>query len=120
MNYLIMSGIAGIISGILAAMGLGGGGILIIYLTLFENISQSEAQGINLIFFIPIAIVALIMHSKAKLIDWKHALKFGILGVIGAILGCKIALFIDGEILRKLFGVLLLIIGIFQFKKEKN
>ncbi|MDQ5983258.1 MAG: hypothetical protein RUMPE_00258 [Eubacteriales bacterium SKADARSKE-1] len=120
MNSFIMSCIAGIISGILAAMGLGGGGFLIIYLTLFENISQSEAQGINLIFFIPIAITALIMHARGKLIDWKFALKFGALGLVGAILGCKIALFIDGGLLRKLFGILLLIIGSFQLKKEKK
>lgn len=113
-----MSGIAGIVSGILAAMGLGGGGFLIIYLTLFENVSQSVAQGMNLIFFIPTAVVALIMHARGKLIDWKFALTFGAMGLIGAILGCKMALFIDGNLLRKLFGILLLIIGIFQFKKK--
>lgn len=119
MNYSAVSAIAGIISGILAAMGLGGGGVLIIYLTLFENISQSTAQGINLIFFIPIAMVALILHSRKKLIDWKFALRFGVLGLVGAFLGCKLALFIDGNILRKLFGVLLLFIGILQFKTKK-
>ena len=48
-----LSSIAAILSGVFAAMGFGGGSIFIIYLTLFENLPQTLAQGINLIFFIP-------------------------------------------------------------------
>ena len=56
--------IAGILSGIIGAMGIGGGGILIIYLTLFADMEQMAAQGINLLFFIPCAVVALIIHIR--------------------------------------------------------
>ena len=52
---MILDIIAGIISGILGAMGFGGGGILILYLTLYKDMPQVVSQGINLLFFIPSA-----------------------------------------------------------------
>ena len=59
--YYILGIASGIINGI---FGSGGGMILIIYLTAFANISQLTAQGINLLFFIPIAILSVIIHTK--------------------------------------------------------
>ena len=70
---MIADYIAGILSGFIGALGLGGGGILIIYLTLIKGLPQTQAQGMNLVFFIPIALSALIMHTKNRLIDWKLA-----------------------------------------------
>ena len=55
--------LAGLLSGIAGAMGLGGGGVLIIYLTLLADLSQQKAAGINLIFFIPISILAVIIYA---------------------------------------------------------
>ena len=63
--------LAGLFSGILGSMGLGGGAILVIYLSLFTNTEQLRAQGINLLFFIPIALISVIIYSKAKKIKWK-------------------------------------------------
>ena len=54
---MILSYIAAFLTGILAAMGVGGGMILIVYLTFFVGVPQLSAQGINLIYFIPIAIL---------------------------------------------------------------
>ena len=59
---IIWNIIASFFAGILGAMGFGGGGVLIIYLTAILNIKQITSQGINLIFFIPSAIIALIIH----------------------------------------------------------
>ncbi len=112
-----LSSIAAILSGVFAAMGFGGGSIFIIYLTLFENLPQTLAQGINLIFFIPISITALIIHNKKNLVDWKYAIIFGILGICGAIVGSILVSFIDAKILSKIFGVFLLFMGLMQFKK---
>ena len=61
---MILDIIAGIISGALGAMGFGGGGILILYLTLYRNLPQTASQGINLLFFIPSAVLAIIFHIK--------------------------------------------------------
>ena len=69
MNIIAL--LAGLLSGIIGAMGLGGGAVLIIYLTLFAETKQLQAQGINLLFFIPIALVAVLIYSKKKQIKWK-------------------------------------------------
>ncbi len=118
---MIIDIIAGILSGILGAMGFGGGGILILYLTLYKDLPQLEAQGINLIFFIPSAVLALIIHSKNKLIDWRIAVKYILLGLIGVSIGYLLVTIIDETFIRKIFSVILLIVGIKGlFSKSKN
>ncbi len=113
--------LAGLFSGILGAMGLGGGGILIIYLSLFTDTKQLTAQGINLLFFIPIGILALIIYSIKKQIKWKITLKFAFWGLIGTALGLLLTDFLGGEITGKIFGGLLIIIGTMEiFKRNRK
>lgn len=104
--------IAGFISGTLGAMGFGGGGVLIIYLTLYKNLPQLTAQGINLIFFIPSAIIAIVKHNKNKLIEWNVSLPYIICGIIGVTAGYFLIDFLDETILRKLFSLILITIGL--------
>lgn len=104
--------IAGVLSGIIGAMGFGGGGILILYLTIYRNLNQMTAQGINLIFFIPSAIAAVIFHSKNHLIEWKTALKYILFGIIGVCIGFILLRFINENFIRKIFSVILLFMGI--------
>lgn len=119
MSYVFMA-IAGIVSGILGAMGLGGGGILIIYLTLIEGVEQVKAGGINLIFFIPSAVIAVIYYSRRKMIEWSMALPSMFFGVVGGIGGAYLSTVLDGFVVGKLFGILLLIMGIQQLLYKKN
>lgn len=98
----------------LSALGMGGGGILLIYLTAYLGTDQKTAQGMNLVFFIPLAVIAIIMHAKKKYIKWKISVFFIIFGIAGVYLGFKVATLISSEILSKLFGGFLLIIGIKQ------
>ena len=122
MNILAL--LAGLLSGIIGAMGLGGGAVLIIYLTLFADTEQLTAQGINLLFFIPIAIVSVIIYSFKKQIKWKTVLKISAVGLIGTLLGWFLADFLGGELISKIFGGFLLLLGIKEiFSKtvtEKN
>lgn len=111
---IILSSIVAILAGIFAAMGLGGGSFLIIYLTIFKNFPQTLSQGINLLFFVPISIVALILHQKRQLIVWKYALLFAIIGILGAIVGNFILNIINPYLLRKILGAMLLLIGLKQ------
>ena len=60
--------LAGMVGGICGGMGMGGGTLIIPILTIFLSFSQLQAQGINLVAFIPMSIVAIILHSKNKLI----------------------------------------------------
>lgn len=114
MNWIIIS-ISGLLSGIFSAMGMGGGGVLIICLTIFFNMEQIHAQGINILFFIPNAIIAIIAHSRKKLIDWKITLPLSFYGALGALIGSYASSFIDNSILKKIFGIFLLVTAIKQF-----
>ncbi len=111
--------LAGLLSGISGAMGLGGGTFLIVYLTLFADTAQLKSQGINLIFFIPCAILSIIAYTKSKLIDWKIVLKISLYGILGCAFGLITTNFIKGEIIGKIFGVLLILLSFKEFFKRK-
>ena len=102
----------GIASGIVSGTGMGGGTILIFLLSFLMGIEQHIAQATNLIFFIPTAIVAIIVNIKNKNIDLKLAIFLSIFGILGAIIGANIAIKIDVKILKKCFGIFLAIIAI--------
>lgn len=122
--------IIGVVSGMVAALGMGGGTILILLLGIFTGLEQHIIQGSNLIFFIPTSIVAIIMNIKNKTINYKNAATIIISGIIGAIVGCKISFMVENNNLRKYFGIFLLGIAIFEIydlirqyilsKKENN
>lgn len=112
--------IIGILSGMISGIGMGGGTILILILTLFLNVDQHVAQAINLVFFIPTAISAIIINRKQGLIDFKVSNIISIFGVISAIVASSIANNMDSSFLRKIFGIFLGIIAIneiISFKK---
>lgn len=102
----------GIISGIVSGIGMGGGIILILLLTIFCKINQYTAQAANLVFYIPTAIVSIIVNIKNKNIDIKLGSVIGIFGIIGAIIGAKIATSININSLKKIFGIFLASIAI--------
>lgn len=106
--------IIGILAGMVTAIGMGGGTILILLLTIFLNIPQNVAQATNLIFFVPTAITAIILNIKNKNIDVKIGINIIIFGIIGSIIGAISASKIDVKNLRKLFGVFLLGITIHE------
>ena len=120
----------GLISGIVAALGMGGGTILILLLGIFTNLKQHLIQGTNLIFFIPTSIVAIYMNIKNKTIDYKLTTSIIISGIIGAIVGCKSSFRIENTTLKKYFGLFLIFIALFEIfvffrqyilkKKENN
>ena len=116
--------LAGCVAGVLGGMGMGGGTLLIPLLTIFLGVEQRVAQGINLISFIPMAIVALILHIKNKLIDFKGVILIIASGVVFSVLGTIVAKIIEGETLTKVFGGFLVALGILQlilgFKGEKK
>ena len=106
---------------------MGGGTILIFLLTFMMGIEQHVAQATNLIFFIPTSIVAIIINIKNKNIDLKLAIIISIFGILGAIIGSNISVYTDVKILKKCFGVFLIIVAINEiysiirlYKKDKK
>lgn len=119
----VVNTIIGFFAAVMASMGLGGGSILLLYLTLFTETSQYSAQGINLLFFIPIAVVALILHSQKKLVRWQTVARAVFWGLLGVLTGFFLGRQIGEEFLRTLFYIFLLIIGIkdlFFVKRKKT
>ena len=112
--------LAGLLSGIFGAMGLGGGAVLIIYLSVFTDTPQLKAQGINLLFFIPIALVAVLVYIKQKKIKWKITLPLSLGGLLGAGAGLLITHQIGGEFIAKIFGGLLVLWGIKELFGKKS
>ena len=103
--------ISGFAAGIISGMGIGGGTILIPALSIFLSIDQHTAQGVNLLYFIPTAVVALFVHIKNKAIDYKIAIPIIISGIAGAVGGSYLALVIHAKLLKKLFGGFLFFYG---------
>ena len=118
---IVWSSSAAFFAGVFSSMGMGGGGIMIIYFGLFTSIPQVTAQGINVLFFIPIAALSVIIYHIKGLIDWNTALPFAALGIISSFAGSYLANVIDGKLLSKIFGVLILIMGVRQlFSRNDN
>ena len=116
--------VAGVLSGVLGGMGMGGGTILIPLLTIFYTVGQHSAQGANLISFIPMSVIAIIIHLKNKLIVFKDYFIIVLPGIVSCVLGCFLARNISAELLKKFFGGFLIIISIIQcvsiFNKNKS
>lgn len=110
------------LTGVFASMGLGGGMVLIVYLTVFASFSQLAAQGINLVFFIPIAIISLVLHTKNKLVEWKKAVPAFLWGTAAVIISAWLANRIEQSLLSKAFGIFLILMGLKElfFKSEKH
>lgn len=107
-----MSGfLVGAVTGILSGFGIGGGSLLILWLTIFEGIAQYTAAGINLLYFLCCAPAALISHFRNHLIHKRAALWCALAGCITSPLASLVANAIPIDWLRRLFGVLLLILG---------
>lgn len=117
MNTLILI-IIGLAAGIVSGMGMGGGAILIPALVLAVSPEQHIAQSVNLLFFIPTAIIALIIHIKNKRIDFKMALPIIVFGLCGAFLGSWLAIRLAGGDLRRLFGVFLLAMSTYEMLRK--
>ena len=102
---------AGLLTGVLSGFGIGGGSLLLLYLTLFAGLSQFEAGGINLLYFIACAPAALYAHVKNGLVE-KRAVKWCVAaGVLTSVAAAVLAARMDTDWLRRLFGVFLLYVG---------
>lgn len=110
--YFALAGLAG---GLLGGMGMGGGKVLIPLLSIFMNVDQHAAQALNLISFLPMAVVALVIHFKNGLVEYKKSLFVIVPALLFAVLGCFAAKNTEGELLGKLFGGFLAALSVFQF-----
>ena len=115
--------LVGVLSGVLGAMGMGGGTFLIPMLITFFAIKQREAQFINLVAFVFMGIIAVILHKKNGMINFGLGTIFAIFGGVFALIVSIASAKLDSDILKIIFGIFLIVVGICQLataiKKQK-
>lgn len=111
--------LAGAATGVLSGFGVGGGSLLLIYLTSFAGLPQDQAQGINLLYFLPTAGAALPAHFRNGYVDKAALLPAILTGLAATALAAWAATALDTDLLRRCFGVFLLLIGLRElFRRE--
>ena len=109
--------LASFFAGLLSAMGFGSGTVLIVWLTSQLSYTQLQAQGVNLLFFIPCSMLSLIILAKKGLVDKKAALPLGFGGIIGLVIGHIVLPHIPSYYLSKLFGLFVIALSLQQLIK---
>ena len=115
--------IFGVLAGVFGGMGLGGGTVLIPLLTIFLSVNQKLAQGYNLLTFLIMAVVAIIIHAKNKLVDLKSIIWIVVFGAVFCVGGALLTTIVDTKILKIIFAIFLILLSIWQFVsalKEKS
>ncbi len=116
-----VAALAGTILGFLSGIGIGGGSLLILWLTLVLDTPHPQARLLNLLFFIPSALVASLFRWKQGKLPLKQILPAIVTGCLSAFLFSGFSMRIDTSLLRKLFGGLLILTGLREvFYKPKK
>ncbi|MDR1150436.1 MAG: sulfite exporter TauE/SafE family protein [Clostridiales bacterium] len=102
----------GLVSGIITGLGFGGGMILIPALDIFLNFEQKTSQTMNLICYIPAALISSMINTKNKNIDFKIFIKVIFIALIGNYFGTMMAISLNVNTLKKIFGIFLFVIGV--------
>lgn len=100
------------LGGIVGGMGMGGGTLLIPLLTFAAGLDRHLAQAVNLFAFLPMSIAALVIHGKNGYVRLKSAVPIIVLAAIGTVCGSFLAAYAGGYMLRALYGVLLICLGV--------
>lgn len=111
----------GTLLGFLSGLGVGGGSLLVVWLTAVLAAEPRLAQGMNLLFFLPAALCACFFHIRRKKLPWSLVLPAAGAGCLTAALGAFLAGRMDTDLLRRLFGGLLLLTGLSElFRRPKK
>lgn len=113
--------LAGAATGVLSGFGVGGGTLLLIYMTAFAGLPQNQAQGINLLYFLPAAGASLPAHAKNGFLEKSVLLPAIAAGLACAALGAWAATGLDTTLLRRFFGGFLILVGLHElFARPKE
>lgn len=113
--------VIGTVLGFLSGLGIGGGSLLILWLTLVLGTDQSTARLINLLFFVPSAIIACLFRLKQGSLRIRSVIPAVIAGCAAAACFAWLSPQLDVELLKKLFGFILLAAGLRElFYRPRN
>lgn len=112
--------LASFLAAALSGLGVGSGGLLVIYLTLVAGLDQHAAQGINLLFFLFSGGAALAVHSGSRKLYPTAILILAAFGIVGSFLGTALARALSPNILRRIFGGMLVLSGMLTLQRVKK
>ncbi len=115
--------LASFLIGILTGMGVGSGGLFILYLTMFAGLPQLEAQGLNLYFFLFSTTAAMLLHTRTRHLPYRRLAYICAVGGIACAAGASLAQTLDGSLLRRIFALTLIAAGaitLFTGEKKKK
>lgn len=101
----------GVLMGVLTGMGIGGGGLLVMYLTAVRGMGQVAAQGCNLLFFVFASASSLYVHSRKRRLDHRMIGAAVVLASLGALLGTALAGALPEQVIRRIYGWMLIFAG---------
>lgn len=112
----MINGIISFLIALVSGMGLGGGGLFAVYLSVFTETPQLSVQGFNLLFFIFCAGASVTVQLFGRKINLFAVLIMTLTGMAGALLGTLLAGVVPEEYLRKIFGIMLISTGIIALR----
>lgn len=114
MNTILILLCVGLAAGMLSGLvGVGGGIIIVPALVFFMGMTQHEAQGTSLaVLLLPVGILAVVAYYKAGYVDLKSTALMASTFVIGGYFGAKLAIHIDQQMVKKIFGIFLIIVAV--------
>jgi len=115
--YVVVGLLAGSVS---ASLGVGGGIIFVPALVVLFGFDQHLAQGTSLAVIVPTAIVGAWVHARAGRVVWRLAVPIGLFGIVGGLIGARVALWIDADVLQRLFAVFLLLTAFRMLRRTRK
>lgn len=112
MLTFLIAAAAGLVCGVLSGLGIGGGSLLMVWMTAVLSMEQTTAQGINLLYFLPCAVCSLIFHVKHRQLVWRAIWPAALAGAVCAAAGALLAQSLSAQLLRRLFGGFLILVGL--------
>lgn len=118
----LLSALAGAVTGVLSGFGVGGGTLLLLWLTLVQGMGQFQAGGVNLLYFASCALPALWGHARRGLVERRAAVWCSLAGLPACVGASLLAAWLDVALLRRFFGAFLLVVGFRELfsKPEKT
>ena len=120
MDSIMVTLLLGTALGFLTGLGVGGGSLLMVWLTAVLGMDALTARSINLLFYLPGAAIAIIFRQRQGKIQWRNVLPPALAGCIAAALCSRFSTAVDNSWLQKIFGIILIVAGLRElWWKEK-
>ena len=103
---------AAFLAAVLSGLGVGSAGIFVLYLTAWAGLGQAEAQGVNLLFYLISGGASMLFHVRRRKIPWRLVACLVVCAIPGTLLGTYLVRMMDADLLRHLFGGMLVVTGL--------